>query len=245
MAQLGLNLGYLLVQIICFFIILVVVYAWIVKPLLGMLEKRRMKLEQGLEDARIAAEARANAEKDAAKIVAEAQTKSAQTVREATERAELATKDVRAAAEAEVAKARQSALAEVEEERNRMLADLRGQVAALSIAAAQKLIGEAMDAKRQHALLDEFFSGVKSGKLVLLEGADLTGDSAEVTSALPLSKEEQASVKNNVLDKMGAKTNVEFRVDPQILGGLVIRVGDKVLDGSVSGQLEDLRKSLK
>jgi F-type H+-transporting ATPase subunit b len=245
LAQLGLNLGYLIVQIISFSIILVVVRAWIVKPLLGMLEKRRMKLEQGLEDARIAAEARANAEQEAVKIITEAQTKAARIVNEATERADAAMVDVKTGAEKEIAKEREAIMAEVEEERNRMLADLRGQVAALSIAAAQKLIGEAMDAKRQHALLDEFFSGVKSGKLVVLEGAELTGDSAEVTSALPLSQEEQTAVKKNVLDKMGAKTNIEFHVDPQILGGLVIRVGDKVLDGSVSGQLEDLRKSLK
>ncbi len=245
MAQLGLNLGYLLVQIVCFFIIFVTVRAWIVKPLLGMLEKRRAKLEQGLEDARIAAEARANAEQEAGKIITEAQTKAARIVNEATERADAALAGVKAESEKEIAKEREAVLAEVEEERNRMLADLRGQVAALSIAAAQRLIGEQMDAKRQHALLDEFFSGVKSGKLVVLEGADLSGEAAEVTSALPLSKEEQAAVKKNVLDKMGAKTDVAFRVDPQILGGLVVRVGDKVIDGSVSGQLEDMRKSLK
>jgi F-type H+-transporting ATPase subunit b len=153
--------------------------------------------------------------------------------------------DVKASAEKEIAKEREAVMVEVEQERNRILADLRGQVAALSIAAAQRLIGETMDAKRQHALLDEFFSGVKSGKLVILEGAEVSGDLAEVTSALPLSKEEQDAVKTNVLGKMGAKTNVEFHVDPQILGGLVVRVGDKVLDGSVSGQLEGLRKSLK
>ena len=126
-----------------------------------------------------------------------------------------------------------------------MLADLRGQVAALSIAAAQRLIGDSLDEKRQHALLDEFFSGVKSGKLVVLEGTDLAGDSAEVTSALPLNKDEQDAVRKNVLAKMGAQTRVDFVVDPQILGGLVVRVGDKVIDGSVAGQLEGLRKSLK
>jgi F-type H+-transporting ATPase subunit b len=245
LAQLGLNLGYLLVQIVCFFIIFVVVRAWIVKPLLGMLEKRRFKMEQGLEDARIAAEARANAEQDAAKIINEAQTRAARIINEATERADAAMEDVKAGADKEIAKEREAVMAEVEEERNKILADLRGQVAALSIAAAQRLIGEVMDDKRQHALLDEFFSGVKSGKLVVLEGAELAGDSAEVTSALPLSNEEQASVKKNVLDKMGANVAIEFRVDPQILGGLVIRIGDKVLDGSVSGQLEGLRKSLK
>jgi F-type H+-transporting ATPase subunit b len=245
LAQLGLNLGYLLVQIVCFFIIFVVVRAWIVKPLLGMLEKRRAKLEQGLEDARVAAEARLNAEQEAVKIITEAQSKAARIVNEATERADAAMQAVKAGAEKEIAKEREAVMTEVEEERNKILADLRGQVAALSIAAAQRLIGEAMDAKRQHALLDEFFSGVKSGKLVVLEGADLSGASAEVTSALPLSNEEQAAVRLNVLDKMGAGTAIAFRVDPLILGGLVIRVGDRVLDGSVSGQLEDLRKSLK
>jgi F-type H+-transporting ATPase subunit b len=243
--QLGLNLGYLLVQIVCFFIIFVTVRAWIVKPLLGMLEKRRAKLEQGLEDARIAAEARANAEQEAAKIVTEAQSKAARIINDATERADAAMEEVKAGTEKEIAKERESVMAEVNEERNRILADLRGQVAALSIAAAQKLIGDAMDTKRQHILLEEFFSGVSSGKLVILEGADLTGEAAEVTSALPLSADEQAAVKKNVLDKMGAETNIEFRVDPQILGGLVIRVGDKILDGSVSGQLEEMRKSLK
>ena len=245
MAQLGLNLGYLIVQIICFFIIFVTVRAWIVKPLLGMLDKRRKKLEQGIEDARIAGEARANAEEEAAKIINEAQIKATRIVNEATERADSAMENVKAEAEKGIEKEREAVMVEVELERNRILADLRGQVAALSIAAAQRLIGEAMDSKRQHALLDEFFSGVKSGKLVLLEGVELTGGLAEVTSALPLTKEEQEAVKANVLTKMGAKTSVEFHVDPQILGGLVVRVGDKVLDGSVSGQLEGLRKSLK
>jgi F-type H+-transporting ATPase subunit b len=245
LAQLGLNLGYLLVQIVCFLIILVVVRAWIVKPLLGMLDKRRAKLEQGLEDARIAAEARANAEQDAAKIITEAQTKAARIINEATERADAAMEEVKAGSEKEIEKEREAVMAEVQEERNRILADLRGQVAALSIAATQKLIGEAVDTKRQHVLLDEFFSGVKSGKMVVLEGAELAGEAAEVTSALPLSSDEQAAVKKNIIDKMGATANIEFRVDPQILGGLIVRVGDKVLDGSVSGQLEELRKSLK
>ncbi len=245
MDQLGLNLGYLLVQIFCFFIIFVVVRAWIVKPLRVMLEKRRAMINQQVEDARIAAEARANAEQEAAKVVAEAQVKAGQIVREATERAEQAAKDVRAAGDAESAKLRTAALAEAEGERNRILADLRGQVAALSIAAAQKLVGEALDEKRQHALINEFFSGIKSGKVVVLDAGEVKGAAAEVTSALPLTDAEQATVKKDVLAKMGKQATVSFRVDPSILGGLVVRVGDKVLDGSVQAQLEGLRHSLK
>jgi len=245
LAQLGLNLGYLLVQIVCFFIIFVVVRVWIVKPLQGMLERRRKTIAQGLEDARVSSEARANAEKEAAGIVSEAQVKAAHLISEATERADATMLEVRAEADNEIAKEREAVLAEVEQERGRMLGDLRGQVAALAIAAAQKLVGETLDEKRQHVLLSEFFSGVKSGKVVVLEGADLSGSAAEVVSALPLTAEEQEIVRKDVLSKMGKQIAVDFHVDPAILGGLVIHVGDKVLDGSVAGQLEDLRQSLQ
>jgi F-type H+-transporting ATPase subunit b len=242
--KLGLNLGYLLLQIFNFFILFVVLRAWVYKPILGLLDRRRQTIAQGLEDARVAAEARAAAEKEAAKIVADAQAQASKVVREANERAQGVAKEVKAEAEAEAARARETALNEAEAERNRILGDLRGQVAALSIAATQKLVGDTLDEKRQHALLDEFFSGVKAGKVVVLEDASFRGESAEVTSALPLTDGEQEAVKKDVLAKVGAQA-VSFRVDPSILGGLVIKVGDKVMDGSVAGKLEGLRQNLK
>ena len=244
MEALGINLGLIIVQIIAFIIVFLTLNAWVYQPMLNMMETRKQKIAQGLEDARIAAEARADAEKDAAKITAAAQAEAGKIVAEATERAAAAGKDVKAAAEGEAAKLRESAMAEAQMERNRILGDLRSQVASLAIAAANKLVGEALDEKKQRALLDEFFSGVKSGKVVVLSDADFKGDTAEVTSALPLSKEEEEAVKKDVLAKAGAK-DVFFRVDPSILGGLVIKVGDKVLDGSVAGKLENLRQSLK
>lgn len=244
MEKLGLNLGYLLLQIFNFFILFVVLRAWVYKPILGLLDRRRQTIAQGLEDARVAAEARAAAEKEAAKIVADAQAEASRVVREANERAQGVAKEVKAEAEAEAARARETALNEAEAERNRILGDLRGQVAALSIAATQKLVGDTLDEKRQHALLDEFFSGVKSGKVVVLEDGSFKGDSAEVTSALPLTEYEQECVREDVLSKVGAQA-VSFRVDPSILGGLVIKVGDKVMDGSVAGKLDGLRQNLK
>lgn len=244
MEALGINLPFLLVQIVNLIIVYTVVAKWIVGPIGGLLERRRQTIAQGLEDARVAAEARANAEKEAAKIIDDARAEASKVVREANERAQDVAKEVRAEAESEAVKAREAALAEAEAERNRILGDLRGQVAALSIAATQKLVGEALDEKRQHSLLDEFFSGVKSGQVVVLEDAALKGESAEVTSALPLTDQEQEAVKRDVLSKVGAQA-VSFRVDPSIMGGLVIKVGDKVVDGSVAGKLEGLRQSLK
>lgn len=244
MEKLGINLGTLIFQILNFTIVCILLYAWAYKPILNMMNNRKQKIAQGLEDARVASEARANAEQDAAKILAEAQTKASQVVRELTERAEAAVLEIRASAEAEITKEREAALAEIQIERDRMLGDLRNQIAALAIAAAQKLVGKSLDEQRQHALINEFFSGVKAGKVEVLEGTTLSGTSAEVTSALPLSHDEMEAVKSDVLSKVGSQATVSFRVDPDILGGLVIRVGGKVLDASVAGQLETLRQSL-
>jgi F-type H+-transporting ATPase subunit b len=244
MEKLGINLGYLIFQILNFTIVCILLYAWAYKPILNMMEKRKTKIAQGLEDARVASEARANAEQDATKIIAEAQNKASQVIHESTERAEAAAMEIKAAAVAESTKEREASLAEVQLERDRMLGDLRSQIAALSIAAAQKLVGDALDEKRQHALIDEFFSGVRAGKVVVLEGTSLSGTSAEVTSALPLSSIEMDAVKKDILSKVGDQATISFRVDPNILGGLVIRVGGKVLDASVAGQLESLRQSI-
>ncbi|HSQ26490.1 MAG TPA: F0F1 ATP synthase subunit B [Anaerolineales bacterium] len=243
MDALGLNLGYLLVQVFNFLIVFIVLRAWVYKPILGLLDKRRTAIAQGLEDARVAAEARAHAEEEAREILAKAQSESAEKVREATERAEVASREVLARVDEEASKAREAALAEAEVERDRILADMRGQVAALAMAAAQKLVGEALDEKRQHALVDDFFSGVKAGKVVVLQDMDVSGGSAEITSALPLTDAEKETVRKDIVSKIGSQA-VTFRVDPSILGGLVVKVGDKVVDGSVAGQLEALRQSL-
>ncbi len=245
MEALGLNLGYIIVQILMFVIVFVTLKKWAYKPMLDMLEKRRKTIAQGLEDAQVASEARANAEKEAEKILADARAQAAELIRAASEQADAAGREIRTTIEADAAKARAASAAELEQERNRILGEIRGQVAALAIASTQKLIGESLDEKRQHALLDEFFSGVKSGKVTLLEkvGA-VKGTGAEVTSALPLNSSEQETVKKDVLGALGGSAAVSFKVDPSILGGLVIKVGDRVLDGSVSGQLQSLRQSL-
>jgi F-type H+-transporting ATPase subunit b len=238
--KLGINFGFVLVQIINFLIMFIILRKWVFVPIARMLQQRRDNIAKGLEDARVAAEARSNAESEAKKIIAEAQARASEIIHGATARAEEATLDVKASADNEIAETRQNALANIERERQIILSEVRGQIAALAMAATQKLIGETLDAKRQRALIDEFFSGVKAGKVTVIEPTK--GDSAVVTSALPLTKQEQDTIKKSVL---GGKGTISFEVDPSILGGLVVQVGDKVLDGSVAGKLETMRQNLK
>ncbi len=244
MDALGINLGLLILQVIAFVIVFLTLQAWVYQPMLNMMETRRQKIAQGMEDARVAGEARASAEKEASKIISEAHAHAARIVNDATERAEKASLQIRADSEKIVDKERQQALAEIALEREQILGEIRGEVAALALAATQRLLGEALDEKRQRALIDEFFSGVKAGKVILLDNADVKGVSAQVTSALPLSDPEQEVLRKDIESKIGAQ-DVSFSVDSSILGGLVLKVGDRVLDGSIAGKLESLRRSLK
>ena len=67
----------------------------------------------------------------------------------------------------------------------------------------------------------------------------------EVTSAVPLSAAEIAALQSALQAKFGVKVRLKTRVDANILGGLVVRVGDKLIDGSVASRLQTLSEQLK
>ncbi|MGD0173542.1 MAG: F0F1 ATP synthase subunit B [Anaerolineales bacterium] len=247
MEKLGINLGTFLFYLLNFSALIIVLTAWIYRPVVNALEDRRRKIAKGLEDAQVAASARAKAEADAQNVLGLAQQEASRKLREAAENAEKAAQEVRSAAEKDIAALRESAAADIRSQRDRMLAEVRPEVAALALAATQKLIGEALDVKRQRALIDEFFSGVKSGKVVLLEEAGEVPASAEaeVVSALPLTESEQSSIRAEVGRKAGAGVRITFKVDPDVLGGLKVRIGDRVIDGTVAGRIDNLRKTMQ
>ena len=68
---------------------------------------------------------------------------------------------------------------------------------------------------------------------------------AHVTSAAPLDKKTLKTLQDHVQKLSGAREIVlEAEVDPSLLGGIVTRIGDKVLDGSIRTQLDHLRTRL-
>ncbi len=68
---------------------------------------------------------------------------------------------------------------------------------------------------------------------------------ARTTSAVPLTDQEKAALEKKLRARYGSDLEFEYVVDPSILGGVVVRMGDKVIDGSVSGKLSALREKLK
>jgi F-type H+-transporting ATPase subunit b len=228
MEGLGINLGYLLVQIIAFIVIYTLMTRFVYDPLANTLRERRTRIARGLEDAAAAAKARLNAENEAEQIRAAARAETARIAEEARGRGEEIARQIEAEARAEAERIRAEGATRAEEERNRQLADLRSQVAQIAVAMAERLIGESVDAKRQQALVNDFFSKVPADARKL-------GGSVEVVSAMPLTPEEQQRVQKDV----GA-TGATFTVDPDILGGLIVRSADRVVDGSVRSGLSEL-----
>jgi ATP synthase F1 delta subunit len=66
----------------------------------------------------------------------------------------------------------------------------------------------------------------------------------EVTSAIELDDAIVQSIGERVGEQTGRKVELSSRVDPEILGGLVLRVGNLVLDASIVNRLEQLRKQV-
>jgi ATP synthase F1 delta subunit len=66
----------------------------------------------------------------------------------------------------------------------------------------------------------------------------------EVTSAVELDEGLVASIEDRIKEATGRQVETTHKVDPNIIGGLVLRVGNKVLDASVHGRLERLRRQI-
>ena len=67
---------------------------------------------------------------------------------------------------------------------------------------------------------------------------------AEVVSAVSLSDAQREQVAQMLNDLSGKDVRLTTRVDPEILGGLVIRIGDRVMDGSARARLQNMRREL-
>lgn len=239
LSAMGINGPFLISQIVNFLVLFGLLSVLLWKPARKRLEERRELLKKQAADTEAAAAHLAQVGEEREQILAQARKEAEGILVQAGERGEAVKREAAEEAKGIISKAREDA----KEEELRALKGVRDQVAVLAMAATQKLIGEALDEKRGRELIDEFFSSVKGGKVVVLEGEDISGKTAVVTSALPLTSKEQKVIEGDILKKAGAK-QVTFEVDPRLLGGLTIQIDDRLYDHSVSSQLAGLRSRM-
>ena len=68
---------------------------------------------------------------------------------------------------------------------------------------------------------------------------------AEVTSAHPLTDDQVIELKHQLRQRVGREVSVDLSVDPQLLGGLVVRIGSQMIDSSIRTRLNALASAMK
>lgn len=122
-------------------------------------------------------------------------------------------------------------------------------------AARQKILASLLPAnldKLETDLLSVLLANGDLGKLreiVLelrgqLERGALGPQVAEIKSAQPLADSERQALREKLTADFGEDLEFDFQVDPAIIGGLVIRVGDKLIDSSIATRLNRMRDQL-
>lgn len=93
--------------------------------------------------------------------------------------------------------------------------------------------------KRREEMLEFVLDGYK-------QVADLVGGvvRATVQTVIPLTEERLATLKNTLERLSGKKVEINTEINPEILGGVIIRIGNRVIDGSVRSRLANLRRRL-
>jgi F-type H+-transporting ATPase subunit delta len=67
---------------------------------------------------------------------------------------------------------------------------------------------------------------------------------AHIRSAVPLTDDERRRLEQTLSQRFGGHLETEYQVDAALIGGVVVRVGDEVIDGSLAGKLSILRERL-
>jgi len=75
--------------------------------------------------------------------------------------------------------------------------------------------------------------------------AGAPGKTAVVTTTIQLNAQERSKLETKLRSQYGSDLIFDYRIDPAILGGVVVRIGDVVVDGSVSGKLAALKQKME
>ncbi len=160
MEGLGINLGYLISQIVNFVLLLVILRVFLYKPIVNMLDKRREKIRTDLEEAENARSQAEAAKQEYEKQLEEAREERRSILAQAREQADKMREETLDKARVEA----QDLVAKTEDEmetlRRQALAGAQDEIVELAMAAAGKVVGEALDTKAHRRLIQEFIAEV-------------------------------------------------------------------------------------
>ncbi|MFC1914594.1 F0F1 ATP synthase subunit B [Chloroflexota bacterium] len=155
LADLGINLPLLIVQIVNFVILLVLLYVFAYKRVMRMLDERSRRVKESMDQAEALKEQTASAEEEIKKQFEaagkEVQERIARAVRSGEEVKQKTKEEAEQEAEALISRAR----SDIQRERDEAIGELRKEFADLTIMAAEKVIDRSLDKKAHRQLIDK------------------------------------------------------------------------------------------
>jgi F-type H+-transporting ATPase subunit b len=164
MGALGINVGFLVSQVVNLVILLVLLRVVLYKPVMSMLDQRALRIKKGLEDAQEAEERAAQAEADYQKRIEGAEREAQVVVDQAAAQARKIQEEILARARAEAEELLAKAHQQIGTERQEALRTMREQVADLALAISTKLLGQSLDDQTHRRLIDEFLAELAESK---------------------------------------------------------------------------------
>lgn len=153
--DIGINVPVLIAQIINFTALLIVLRLFVYKPILRMLDERRERIREGLSAAERGREQAAEANREAQAQIEAARREGQAIIAQAQQVAQRLQEEGRADAQRQREADIQRARAEIQMERDNAITELRKEFADLTIAAAEKVIGQSLDRTVHQRLIDE------------------------------------------------------------------------------------------
>ena len=164
MAQLGINLNFLIAQIIHFLILLFVLRLLLYRPMLNMLNTRRERIQASLAEAERVRQEAAQARQDYERQLEEERRRSQDAAQKAIQEAQKARERIIAQAQQEAEEILARARSEALRERERAMAELHDQVADLAVLASEKIVRAALDETMQRKIVSDFLSQLGAQK---------------------------------------------------------------------------------
>jgi F-type H+-transporting ATPase subunit b len=163
MDKLGINLPWLLAQLLNFILVLALLRMLVYKPVLNMLETRRKKIQESLEYAEKVKADAALQQQDFDRRLDEARREAQSAAATAQQAAEKERQRIIGEAQEDAEKIRVAARGELDYERKQMISELRQQVVELSLLGAQRIIGGNLDERKSRQLVENFLNEANFG----------------------------------------------------------------------------------
>ena len=244
--MLNINLSTLIFQIVNFLVLAFLLYKFLFKPVMRILDERAERVTQALDEAERREEEARKLKDEYLKKLEDAK-REAQALREAARREIQKTRqEVIEKARIEIQAMRARAEKEMERERMEAIRQHQEEIASIVTSMSARMLTELGDGHLQEVFFDAFLD-----RLAKMEDdpskyrstvKEMEVVPVEVISADSLSEVDIERLKEVLSSFLDRPVRLELHVDPSLIGGAVVRFGDHLIDGSLKGQLARLRE---